>query len=422
MKNYFKMKQVYFKKRPCGIVAFVILLAFLTSNLRAETNDAKTEAELGLYRSPLQINFLVPPLGTNGVRFYKAVNSFSLKPFIGMSAATRGVEIGGFININSYYSKGFEISGFGNFVGVAPKASRFESGGVALAGFGNVYGNKYSGIQASGFFNTNKAFTGIQGAGFTNINEISVDAIQIAGFGNFTENSKNVNQIAGFMNVADKVKGAQIAGFMNIAGEVKGVQVAGFMNISEKVKGVQAAGFMNICDSLDGIAIAFINIVKNNGYYSLEGAYSDWAPWQLNYRMGAEKFYNIYSISGLYDDTEKFTLGFGFGHMSKVSKNLKVAIEATTNKVFEIGENHFYANGYQSLNQLKINFKHKVFGKFNINAGPTLNVGVTGRGFQINYPQEEITSKFYSPFSSFTADNGVKVNVWAGFTAGISLN
>ncbi len=431
----------------------LIVLLLLTSSFSFSQEEQKTN---DLRRVPLQFTLLTPPIGSNGIYFYKTINDVSLNTFIGVGAASEYLELGGFINANRFYSNGVQASGFMNISGFDKGAVDYVSDGVQLSGFANFNGNKYKGFQGAGFANINKDFEGFQGSGFLNLNRSADNSFliagfanfnqstdksyqaagfanfssrgesraQVAGFGNFSQDVKGI-QGAGFGNWARDVKGIQGAGFANFAKDVKGVQGAGFMNIARNVKGVQLSGFINICDSIQGIPISFISIVKKNGYRNFEISTTDWAPVQLTYRMGVDKFYSIYTISKLTGGIERYALGFGFGHNSRLFDKTQLNLELTKHQEYLWGPGRwflFYAEKYNSISQLKIGIRRNIVKNLWLNVGPTFNLataynikntdGFSGSDFK---PYWDVAQK------TFSANPNWKYSFWVGFHAGINL-
>ncbi|MCF8358860.1 MAG: hypothetical protein K9H26_08890 [Prolixibacteraceae bacterium] len=423
------------------LFAALMILSFLSFGQNDSIQNS-LQNDLNLRRVPFQFTLFTPPIGTNGIYFANTINDISFNTFIGVGAAVNYLEIGGFANVNRLYSKGLQVSGFINANGFDPNARHYKSSGFQGSGFANFNGNHFSGFQGTGFLNINKSFTGVQGSGFANINGTASKSLQVAGFANLNGTAEqscqgagfaNVTtkgdcyaQLAGFMNIGADINGVQGAGFMNIAGDVKGVQAAGFMNIAHNVEGVMAAGFINICDSLDGIPLGFINIIKNNGYYSFEVATSDWAPVQLNYRMGKEAFYNIYSLSKLTGPWGRLAAGFGFGHTRRLFPKMKLNVELVHHSEFLVLPTIFsvYNERYNSVTQLKAGIKQQLFKNIYLNVGPTLNFGNSYDWTSSDYTY---TGKIIEPYwnvksNTYAAYPDWSYRFWVGFHAGISFN
>jgi hypothetical protein len=392
--------------------------------------------------APFQFTFFIPPIGTNGIYFNETKNDVSINTFIGVGAASNYLELGGFLNYNRLYSNGLQASGYLNVSGFDILAKDMWSNGCQLAGFANINGNNYKGVQAAGFMNMAKSFEGLQVSGFMNVNRSAEKSIHVAGFSNFNKTVNNsfelagfanisteglsILQGAGFLNIAQDLKGVQGSGFANIARDVEGVQGAGFINIARNVKGAQLSGFINICDSIDGIPIGFINIVKKNGYRNLEVSTNEWSHVQLTYRMGVEKFYNIYSISKLPNSWDHFALGFGVGHNRQIFNKTDLNIELVHHQEFKFVPNYFLVTygRYNALSQLKLGIRRNLFGKVWLNAGPTLNLGYA---YKLNGNTQPSTDDF-QPYlwkiepTSYTNYPNWNTRFWVGFHAGISIN
>lgn len=445
------------------------LLLFVLLSLQAFSQDNTTETDFK--RVPVQVSLIAPPISTNGIYFYKTINDVSLNSFIGVGAASNYCDLSGFLSANRLYSDGVQLSGFANISGFDKLASDYSSEGIQATGFLNFNGNNYTGIQASGFANINKDFQGIQASGFINVNRDVKNSLLVSGFMNVNRSVDNVYeasgfanistkgmsriQAAGFINVASKleglqgsgfanvakdvtgvqgagfanlannVKGLQGSGFANVAKDVEGVQAAGFINIARNVKGLQASGFINICDSIDGIPIGFISIVKKGGYRNFEVSTSEWSPVQLTYRMGIEKFYNVYTLSKLDGGWDRYSFGFGFGHNRQIFNKTDLNIELVQHQEFLLRPDFFYflPERENSLSQLKIGIRRNVFKNVWVNAGPTLNLAwaykfnsTTPEGKDLQPYIWNIEPKSYTNFQNWNT------RFWVGFHAGISIN
>jgi len=445
----------------------LLLLLFVSLQVFSQSDTDVSEFK----KAPVQFTLIAPPISTNGIYFYKTINDVSLSTFISVGAASNYCDLSGFLSANRLYSDGAQLSGFANISGFDPKAADYSSEGVQLTGFLNYNGNNYSGMQGSGFANVNKDFEGIQASGFINVNrnvknsllvsgfmnlnqsvdkvyELSgfanisakgnsrlqgagflnvaseVNGIQGSGFANIAKNTKGI-QGAGFINVARDMKGVQGSGFANAAHDVEGVQAAGFINVARNVKGLQASGFINICDSIEGIPIGFISIVKKGGYRNFEVSTSEWSPVQLTYRMGIEKFYNVYSLSKLAGSWDRYALGFGFGHNRQIFNKTDLNIELVQHQEFLVRPNfiNFMPERENSISQLKIGIRRNVFKNVWVNAGPTFNLAWAYK-FNSSTPTGEdlqpyiwtVEPKSYTNFQHWNS------RFWVGFHAGISIN
>ena len=422
-----------------------LIILFFTFQSFAQTGQPPFQDDslkAGLKTVPIQFTFLTPPISTNGIYFYKTINDVSLNIFVGVGAASNYLELGSFLNINRFYSNGVQLAGFGNISGFDRDAYKFGSKGVQLSGFFNLNGNDYTGLQAAGFINVNKDFNGLQASGFMNVDKDVENSLQIAGFANVDRRAENSYQVAGFANIAKKgtnrvqaagflnvsenIGGVQAAGFSNVARDVEGAQISGFINVARNVKGTQIAGFINICDSIEGIPIGFINIVRKNGYRNFEISTSEWSPVQITYRMGVEKFYNIYTLSKLAGGWDRFAFGFGVGHNHSIFDKTDLNIELVHHQEFVIRPNFitFYPLRENSISQLKIGVRRNIFNNVWVNAGPTFNLALaynpvsstTDYGVDLQPYLWKATEKVYTRYPNWN------YRFWVGFSAGISFN
>jgi hypothetical protein len=451
-------------------ILFTLLALFISFQSFAQKDSIVQD----LKTVPIQFTLICPPIGTNGIYFYKTINDVSLNTFIGVGAASNFVELGGFLNVNRLYANGVQLSGFANVNGFDRNASNYHSEGVQLTGFANVNGNNYKGLQGSGFVNVNKDFEGLQASGYLNINKNVKNSFQVAGFANVNLTTKNSFQVSGFANFAGKgnnrlqasgfvnvadtitgiqasgfanvskdltgvqgsgfanvardVKGIQGSGFANVAHDVEGVQASGFVNVAHNVKGLQVAGFINICDTIEGIPVGFISYVKKGGYRNFEISTSEWSPVQLTYRMGIKKFYNVYTLSKLNGSWDRYALGFGFGHDQRIFNKTDLNIELVHHQEFMLQGHAFdflYAERENSISQLKIGVRRNVFKNIWVNAGPTFNLAYaykyksttyTPKGEELQPYLWKTTPKVYTNYPSWNT------RFWVGFHVGISLN
>lgn len=350
------------------LTPLLISLLFIQS-LQAQGDTASYE------RRPFQFTFLFPPLSTNGVRNSKIVNDVSLNLFLGVSGGVESFELGGFINVDNYYVKGFQGAGFGNTVGGS-------SEGAQIAGFYNVNGTSLSGFQGAGFINVaGTTVTGAQVGGFINVAGDSLEGFQGAGFINVAGKAQKAVQAAGFVNVAGEgLSHFQGAGFINVAEEVNGAQVAGFINVAGNVKGFQGAGFLNVCDSIDGVPLAFISVVKKNGYRKIGFTASEVQYANLSFKMGVKQLYTIYSFGKPGGPMSRWMFGGGLGSEFDLSGKMLLNIEGTVHQELWIGNAaapYFLTIDRLNLyNTLKFLFGWNMDDRVALHVGPTFNVAV----------------------------------------------
>ena len=384
------------------LVSFFLLFSLFVTAQEEQQNPLVKE-------KPFQLTLMTPPISTNGMDFDQCVNRLSLNTFLGVSAGTNGFEMGGFINMNRYFTRGAQIAGFMNVCGYQTQPEmELWSQGFQGAGFANINRNHFTGLCASGFLNYNH----------------SLDGVQVAGFANYADSVSNAHQLAGFANYVGKGENhIQISGFANKAEEISGVQAAGFINVAKNVKGVQVAGFINVCDSIDGIPIGFINVVKKNGYRSFEVSVTDFSYFQASYKMGVEQFYNIYTLSMLPGGANNWALGFGFGTHKNIVNGLKLNLELTSHNAFNLFDpalrGVFHTDRLNMVNQLRIGFKKCLGNNMCLNVGPTLNVGVSSKRAGEAYAPD-IEPYWNAPMWQIGYTSQSSARIWVGFKAGIS--
>jgi hypothetical protein len=439
------------RHRLTTLLSLTLLVAFGLNSYGQNDSIAKTDT-LEYKTSPFQMTFMFPPFSTNGWDNVNYVNNLSLNMFAGLSGGVDGIELGGFINVDRYFMKGFQGAGFGNAVGrdvegvqlagffnVAGGDVRYVQGagfvnatggnqfGLQGAGFGNVVGGDLVGFEGAGFCNVvGGKMIGVQGAGFMNASGDTTTGIQGAGFINLAAKFNRGVQGAGFGNIAGPGKvNVQGAGFFNIADEIDGVQAAGFFNIAGYVKGLQAAGFINICDSIDGIPIAFISIVKHNGYRKLELSSSETQYVRMAYKMGVKKFYTIYSFGKPVGPTSRFMYGAGIGSLIPLSEKSFLNLELTANQEIWIGDERSPWFVYQN----RLNMQNELFAAFGMNlgnrleffVGPTLNISVAHSHLadDVHIPWEPLAPKWASLNRTYNSYHQTNVAMWVGLKGGV---
>ena len=351
------------------ILTPILIFLMLMQTLQAQEDSAAYE------RRPFQFTFLFPPLSTNGAKNSEIVNDVSLNLLVGVSGGVESFELGGFINIDKYYVNGCQLAGFGNTVGGS-------ASGAQIAGFYNVNGAAVNGFQGAGFVNvTGSDVKGAQVAGFVNVAGDSLEGFQGAGFVNVTKKTKKGAQVAGFGNVSGEgTSNFQGAGFFNVAEEVDGAQLAGFINVAGKVRGFQGAGFLNICDSIDGVPLAFISVVRQNGYRKIGFTASEVQYANLSFKMGVRQLYTIYSFGKPLGPGSRWMFGGGLGTELDLSGKTMFNIEGTVHQELWIGNPatpHFlHIDRLNLYNTVKFLFGWNLDDKVNLHIGPTFNVSV----------------------------------------------
>lgn len=394
---------------------------------------------------------ILPFIGTNGLLSGNVYNKYSVNVFGGYSRGTKGVELGGFFNINREKIKGAQFAGFFNIVGDSLK-------GAQVAGFFNVTGKEMHGLQAAGFLNMNIGNAdGLQAAGFlnlnfgnvkgfqgsfmANINAKNVTGISMAGSINLTRLSVRGAQIAGILNVTgDTLAGLSAAGLANlswygkhslqIAGLINGsrfgdhnAQVAGFMNTTSKgstdfqlaaifnrahtLKGIQL-GLFNYADSASGVPIGLLSIVKK-GKHQLEISADELFYANLSFKTGVNLFHNILA-AGVQptSGTPLWHIGYGVGTSVKLNNTFGLDFSATMHHVSS--GNFYFATS--ELYRFYLGADYKFSNKFSIAAGPTFNLYWT----DALQPRYETMYNNIAPYYSFSSSlsNGFNLKGWFG--------
>jgi hypothetical protein len=394
------------------ILTPILIFLLLGQTLQAQEDSTAYE------RSPFQFTFLFPPLSTNGAKNSQIVNDVSLNLLVGVSGGVESFELGGFINIDKYYVNGFQLAGFGNTVGGAVS-------GAQLAGFYNVNGSALDGFQGSGFVNVAGAeVKGAQVAGFVNVAGDSLEGFQGAGFINVSGTTKKGAQVAGFGNVAGKgTTNFQGAGFFNVAEEVEGAQLAGFINVAGKVKGFQGAGFLNVCDSIDGVPLAFISVVKQNGYRKIGFTASEVQYANLSFKLGVRQLYTIYSFGKPFGPGSRWMFGGGLGTELDLSGKTMLNIEGTVHQELWIGNpstRYFLDIDRLNLyNSVKFLFGWNLEDKVNLHIGPTFNVSVADTNPDIG----QLSWNEIPPYSFYSRTRNnydqTHIQMWVGIQGSI---
>jgi len=395
-----------------NIVTLLMISLLTLTSVQAQGDTTAYE------RRPFQFTFLFPPLSTNGANNARIVNDVSLNLFLGVSGGVEAFEAAGFINVDQYYVNGVQLAGFGNTVGGAVS-------GAQLAGFYNVNGSHVNGFQGAGFVNiAGSQVQGAQMAGFVNVAGDSLEGFQGAGFINVAGATSQGIQLAGFGNVAG---GGQThfqgSGFFNVAPEVEGAQLAGFVNVAGEVKGTQLAGFINVCDSIDGVPLAFISVVKKNGYRRIGFTASEVQYASLSFKMGVKRLYNIYSFGKPFGPGSRWMYGAGLGTELGLSEKMMLNIEGTVHQELWIGNQaapHFlHIDRLNLYNSVKFLFGWNLDDKVDLQIGPTFNVAVA----HTNPDLGQMAWNEIAPYSFFNyTGNSYKqtnVQMWVGLQGNI---
>jgi hypothetical protein len=323
-----------------------------------------------------------------------------------------GGELSGVLNINSGYTKGAQLSGFGNI-------NKGNLEGVQAAGFFNVLDGDLDGAQLSGFVNANQGnLRGAQVAGFVNVAHGNIVGAQIAGFVNATEGNIAGTQLAGFVNsnkgdmIGTQVAGCanlvhgnltsgQISGLVNFtSGKVEGTQISSLFNYAKRLSGIQI-GLINVSDTCEGIPIGLLSFC-NRGYHKIEVFADDMLQTNLAFRLGVQKFHNIFNvgvdltnrISGLWN------FGYGIGSYYDINEKWKFGFELLTQSVLKQDQ----INSATQINSCYVGVERQFGRKINIGIAPA---------YHLAYHRTSDTeiSKAIIPYSFYNSNT---ISMWAG--------
>jgi hypothetical protein len=375
--------------------------------LRQEKIKLKWQSQLtplGI-KKPAQFS-IIPSLSTNRKNNFRTTNNVSVNVFVGATGGVSGVEIGGLLNSVKNDVKGFQVAGLGNNVG--KNVTGTQVGGIFNANKGSI-----TGVQAAGLFNFSRQGEAFQGAGLMNIVPGEFDGLQASGLFNVAGKRSDAFQAAGLFNVNAGESKMQIGAVFNVAKEVKVGQVSGLINVAESVDGFQI-GFINISDTVSGVPIGLINIVKY-GYNKFELYSSEMLFFNLSFKLGVKKFYNIFHFGTRLPRFNNFSwgLGYGIGTVLDITSKTYANIEA---QVIHLNEKEIWTNELNTIAQLKI-LHHRRLGKgAGFFWGPTFNLMLSQR---LNPDTGEYGSGLV-PYSIFESNfkDGTSLKAWVGLNVG----
>jgi hypothetical protein len=364
----------------------ILIALFMLSSLNIYAQD--TTKNNALKTSTYQVS-LFHPIGTNGRASDKTSNDLSLNILSGYTGGLNGFELSFFSSVMNGNMKGCQISGFSN---INTKTTK--------------------GVQIGLFSNINLGHTrGLQLSGFSNIVADSAEITQLSGFSNLVKGNFSGAQISGFGNfVIGNSKGIQISGFANIATkESKGTQIAGFINYAKVNSGLQL-GFINIADSSDGVSIGFMSIIKH-GYYKLSLYTDEMLMANLNYKMGSNKFYNIFGVSA---SQKMWGVTYGIGKHIRPEKKVSLNIDLSfTNMSFK----KTFETQLCMKTKLSTDINFRINKKLDVFAGLSYNIFASDNVMDTelqNYVREIVNSIIQN--KTFKS---VKMQMWPGISIGL---
>lgn len=167
-----------------------------------------------------------------------------------------GLQISGFLNSNRYNSYGVSISGLTNITGLLSK-------GVRIGGLLNITGKSAYGVQIAGMGNINgNNQKGFHFSGLMNMSSVNTYGLFISGLANLTGDTHKGVAISGILNVAgEDTYGLQLASVMNVTAKSnKGLQLSALNNTSINNEGLQLSAISNYSAENNGTQAGIINM------------------------------------------------------------------------------------------------------------------------------------------------------------------
>lgn len=340
---------------------------------------------------------LLPFVGTNHLISGQVTNDFSLNLIAGYSGGVGAFEFGGFANLVRGNVSGLQLAGTLNLVGGSLHGFQF-------AGFSNHVFGESDGVQIAGVANT-----------FWN----NASGMQISGFGNFNYQNFKGLQIAGTTNITlGRQQGWQIAGFANIAGELQSVQIAP-VNIARNITKGRQIGVFNIADSTTRSPIGLLSFVRKNGYRRFEFAYNELTPFNLTFKTGMRKFYNILTAGiSPKDSLQNYVWNYGYGIGTSLKLNRRetalLNIDFTVNAI-----NVGVQKRFNQLNRLQLNYEQRIGKRLTFAIGPSFNTLAT-RLESLEYQHISKQIKRLVLFDE-TYNNRWQLKGWMGYQVGLRV-
>ena len=313
---------------------------------------------------PAQIS-LLPLVGSNGIMQIGTDNYFSLNIFGGMTKGTKGLEIGGALNINRQQMHGLQIGGAANITGTDVKGMQITAG------------YNYAGNDAVGW--------------------------QFSGVGNHVKRNMN---------------GIQLSFGTNIVGnEARGMQISPLVNYARKIKGVQL-GLINISDTIHGVAIGLLNISRS-GYVRMELEGSDVLHSSFRFKSGTNYLYTILEGGVRWGNgMEAYGVGAGLGARVEYAKK-RMFSEFDTD-VFWIMENQAPAFDLNIVVRFSPTIGVRIAGPMEFHIGPTFNYHHSNQKNADGTYRSELG--FFPFYRNERIDMDLLQQMWVGIKGGIQFN
>ena len=382
-----------------------------------QTNDILTPQEvlrrlqeknnLAFNRRGGQISIL-PSMGTNMENSADITNHVSFNLLWGENGGVQGFEAGTFINQVTNDVEGMQVAGLGNNVGN-------DMTGMQIAGLYNHNMGKTTGIQMASVFNFSSTGDAGQFAGIANVVEGDFKGMQASGLFNKSGAQSNSVQAAGLINLTEGTTKIQISALFNKAKNVTGGQIGGFMNVAENVKGFQFA-FINISDTVSGVPIGLINIIKKGGYKRFEISGGEMLHFNLQFKLGSPKFYNVFHIGTRVPDVAKYVWGLGYGAGLRIEKTERHSMNYEVMAI-QINENEPWTNQLNMIGRLRFLSTWKLGkSKMEFFIGPTINLMAS----HLRQPETGEIGSNIMPYYIFNITNTKQTNFkgWVGLNGG----
>lgn len=383
---------------------------------------------------------LLPGIGTNGLDSRQYTAKYSLNIIGGYHGGLDGYEIG-LMNLNQYYTRGFQIGGInataGDMTGVNISAianfSRREMRGMQFSLFGNIAEGRLEGIQAGGLVNASVlSMRGIQLAGIANIAGRNMQGAQIsgvintsvedaqgfmlAGFGNFNAGTANGIFVAGVANFARDQRGITVAGLLNMTRRLQGAQVSGLANLAYRVQGIQV-GLVNFAHDFEGIPIGLISYY-NNGRKNFDYWISDAGFQNFGIKLGTSRIYNMISFgyNPFLEGREVWSIGWTIGTYKPLDEARNNPRWSGYFRMKDISIQNFQEGSFNTRINTIYKYRYLV-GKditnyLGVYIGPTINLMIS----------RESRSNEYTWYSIFSGERGGSdFAIWFGFSAGVQI-
>jgi len=194
---------------------------------------------------------------------------------------------------------------------------------------------------------------------------------------------------------------------------MEGVQISGLNYNITTFKGLQI-GLVSINDTIEkGISLSLVNITKRGFYREWGLSFSDYSHVALNYKMGIQKFYSIYTIGANFMDDNLWMVGLGFGNRTPIGNRFAFQPELVSYYYFPTN----FKNVQSTFStHLKFGFVYRITEKYALSLAPSVYV--------MNAKKDSNPdSEFYkvSPFDAlYTNDrNNRQITIGVGISLGL---